>query len=441
MKLKFTLLFVIGFILSTFAQAPEKFLYQAVVRDANNNLLTNTTIGIKVSLTLGAANGTEVYIETLTAQTNENGLFTIYIGEQTPLNGVDWANGTYFINAYIDLAGGSNYTITLSSQMVSVPYALYAKTSGSSIPGPAGAQGMPGTNGVSISSIDANGDSLIIFYSDGNSQILADVLSGVGAPGINGTNGISISDVSNHGDSLIFTFSDANVQILADVLNGSGAPGINGTNGISISNVSNHGDSLIFTFSDSNVQILADVLNGSGAPGINGANGIDGKYISSAAIIPGTDSLELTFNDNSTLVVDNVKGADGAQGPQGMQGIQGVQGEPGVSGPQGAQGIAGMTLNLTTISATGTAAIDNTNQLVRITGQFELTLPANPSDAQMLIIIAGNTGATINTNGKNLRDGGTFLGAGTFELAADLGGAYNVTLIWDTFNWNVVSKN
>jgi hypothetical protein len=61
---------------------------------------------------------------------------------------IDWADGPYFIKTEIDPTGGTNYTITGISQFMSVPFALYAETSGSSIPGPAGTQGSAGVDGL-----------------------------------------------------------------------------------------------------------------------------------------------------------------------------------------------------------------------------------------------------------------------------------------------------
>ncbi len=134
----------------------------------------------------------------------------------------------------------------------------------------------------------------------------------------------------------------------------------------------------------------------------------------------------------------------GPQGPQGMPGTPGMQGTPGIQGPPGnvgPQGPAGLTLEITAIGSAGLPAIATTNQLVRITGDFELTLPANPSDAQMIIIVTSATQATINSNGKNIRDGANFLGTGTFALDTGFGSPKSMILIYDTFNWSVISKN
>ena len=141
----------------TFAQAPEKMSYQAVVRNTTNNLVTNQAVGMQISILQGSATGTAVYVETQTPTSNANGLVSLEIGGGAVVSGntatINWANGPYFIKTETDPTGGSSYTITGTSQLLSTPYALYAKTSGSSTPGPQGPagpqgpMGMPGTTG------------------------------------------------------------------------------------------------------------------------------------------------------------------------------------------------------------------------------------------------------------------------------------------------------
>ena len=113
------------------AQSPEKMNYQAVIRDASDNLVTSSNVGMQISILQGSADGTPVYEETQTPATNANGLVTIEIGTGTTsddFSAINWANSTYFIKTETDPAGGANYTITGTSQLLSVPYALHAKT-------------------------------------------------------------------------------------------------------------------------------------------------------------------------------------------------------------------------------------------------------------------------------------------------------------------------
>lgn len=113
------------------AQAPQRMSYQAVVRNASGNLVANANVGIRISILQGSASGTAVYIETHTVTTNENGLATLQIGGGNVQSGnfstINWGNGTYFIQTETDPNGGSNYSISGTSQLLSVPYALYAE--------------------------------------------------------------------------------------------------------------------------------------------------------------------------------------------------------------------------------------------------------------------------------------------------------------------------
>ena len=124
---------------SLFAQAPEKFSYQAVVRNASNALVTDAPVGVRVSILQGDANGNAVYVETHTAATNANGLLTVEIGggkaEQGSFAGIDWANGPFFLKTETDPNGGGSYTITSTQQLLSVPYALYAREAANSFSG------------------------------------------------------------------------------------------------------------------------------------------------------------------------------------------------------------------------------------------------------------------------------------------------------------------
>jgi uncharacterized protein (TIGR02145 family) len=85
---------------------------------------------MRISILQGSASGTAVYIETQTPTTNDNGLASLEIGGGTVVSGnistMDWANGPYFIKTETDANGGSNYSITGTSQLLSVPYAFFS---------------------------------------------------------------------------------------------------------------------------------------------------------------------------------------------------------------------------------------------------------------------------------------------------------------------------
>ena len=144
MKNHYSFLILLFLSLSIYAQSPEKMSYQAVVRDANNTLVANQTVGMRISILQSTITGIVVYTETHSVDTNMNGLVSLEIGNGSSsddFSTIDWSAGPYFIKTETDPTGGSSYTITGTSQLMSVPYAMYAKSSGSSIPGPAGFDG------------------------------------------------------------------------------------------------------------------------------------------------------------------------------------------------------------------------------------------------------------------------------------------------------------
>ena len=135
MKKLYTFLAAILLTATTFAQTPEKMSYQAVVRDSGDALVTNQAVGMQISILQTTATGTAVYVETQTPTTNINGLVTLEIGTGSVVSGdfttIDWSADSYFIKTETDPTGGTSYTITGTSQLLSVPYALHAKTAGS----------------------------------------------------------------------------------------------------------------------------------------------------------------------------------------------------------------------------------------------------------------------------------------------------------------------
>ena len=123
--------------------------YQAVIRNSNDSLLISTPLGMRISLVQGTPTGIVVFSETQTATTNANGLVSIQIGMGTAVSGtfagINWAAGPYYVKTETDLSGGTNYTITSSNEILSVPYALF---SANGTPGPAGPIGLTGETGA-----------------------------------------------------------------------------------------------------------------------------------------------------------------------------------------------------------------------------------------------------------------------------------------------------
>ena len=132
---------------SIFAQSPEAFKYQAIARDASGNVIANQNVSFRISIIKTSATGTPVYVETHYSITNEFGLININIGEGSVIWGnfsnIDWGIDKYFIKVELDASGGSNYQSMGTSQLLSVPYALYSKSAGN-------VQNYTAGNGISI---------------------------------------------------------------------------------------------------------------------------------------------------------------------------------------------------------------------------------------------------------------------------------------------------
>ncbi|MBE9468278.1 MAG: DUF1566 domain-containing protein [Bacteroidetes bacterium] len=347
MRKLYTILIALLLTTTLWAQTPEKMSYQAVIRNSSDALVSNQAVGMQISILQGSETGTAVYVETQTPTTNANGLVSIEIGTGTTsddYSSIDWANGTYFIKTEIDPSGGASYTITGTSQLLSVPYALYSKTSGSSIAGPQGEQGKTGAAG-------ADGTD----GTDGTN----------GIDGVNGTNGTDGTEgASAYSVAVTNGFSGTETEWLASLNGADGAQGIQGETGAA----------------------GADGTDGTnGIDGVNGTNGTDGIEGASAYSVAVTNG----FSGTEAEWLASLNGTDGAQGIQGFQGIQGIQGETGAAGftttVNGVTQVAGaITLTKANI---GLANVDNTsdaNKPVSTATQTALNLKVDKDGTKVL---------------------------------------------------------
>jgi len=114
------------------AQTPQAFQYQAVVRNDAGNILANQPVSFTTSILSGSPSGVAIYEETHNDTTNEFGLVTLEIGNGNQSTGdfslIPWSDGTFFLQVSMDEAGGTNYQLMGTSQLLSVPYALHAAT-------------------------------------------------------------------------------------------------------------------------------------------------------------------------------------------------------------------------------------------------------------------------------------------------------------------------
>ena len=114
------------------AQAPESFKYQSVVRDGTGSVIANQNVSFQISILQTSSTGTSVYTEQHNATTNNFGLVNLEIGTGTVVSGtfsgINWSIDEYFVQIELDATGGSSYQLMGTSQLLSVPYALHAKT-------------------------------------------------------------------------------------------------------------------------------------------------------------------------------------------------------------------------------------------------------------------------------------------------------------------------
>jgi hypothetical protein len=273
---------------SIFAQAPQKMSYQAVIRNASNNLVVNQTVGLQVSILQGSASGTAVYAETHIVPTNINGLVSIEVGGGTvvlgSINTINWANGPFFIKTETDPTGGRNYSITGTSQLLSAPYALYSATSGSSIPGPQGPQGPAGNDGApgTQGAIGPQGP-----------QGLQGPQGQAGATGPTGNQGsIGLTGPAGPQGAIGLTGAQGSQGP-------AGANGINGADGKTVLNGTSNPTSMIGNNGDFYINTISNIIFGPKASGQWPAIGV------------------------SLVGPQGLTGPTGASGPQGPQGPSG----------------------------------------------------------------------------------------------------------------------
>ena len=124
-----------SFILASLSlSAQDAISYQAVARNAEGKILSEQQIGVKVEILQSSTEGAAVYSETHEATTSQTGVVNLSIGNGTEPSGafsdIDWGASTYFLRLSMDTEGGKEYKEVATTQIMPVPYALYAKEAG-----------------------------------------------------------------------------------------------------------------------------------------------------------------------------------------------------------------------------------------------------------------------------------------------------------------------
>lgn len=313
----------------TMAQAPDKMSYQGVIRDASDVLISNTTVGMQISILEGSSTGTAVYVETHTPTTNANGLFSLEIGTGSVVLGdfstINWSLGTYYLKTETDPTGGTSYSIEGTSQLLSVPFAMYANSapmsSGNTLDEAYDEEsgGSPSTRLISVDDgniqLDASGSSALEINSDANFVgMLINGDSG-GALELNASAGgdaIEI-DVAPDGDNgIIMTHAGNGTGLEINSTNAANAnDGIeityNGTgNGLFVS-TGGAADGVDVTYSGTAVGVNTVVQAGATGVGmkvLNNGNS-DGSYIDNTSGT-GDDGLQIDQDANGEALEINI---------------------------------------------------------------------------------------------------------------------------------------
>jgi hypothetical protein len=207
------------------AQSPQMFKYQTVVRNSTGQIIQNHVVTLRISILQSSINGTVVYSEVQADTVNALGMLTINIGGGTPLTGtfssIDWSSGPYFLETEVDPSGGTNYTLNGKSQLLSVPFALYAgKSAGADSKFEVKAHNQTSSDSALFVVRDRNGNAVFTVYENGvevtYDQSVKGAKGGFVVGGRTGTKG----SVQN-----IMTVSSDSVRIYIDSTETKGAKG------------------------------------------------------------------------------------------------------------------------------------------------------------------------------------------------------------------------
>ena len=310
-----------------FAQAPQAFKYQAVARDNSGNLIANQSVGFRISILQNSPTGSPVYSETHTVASNNLGLVNLDLGAGNPVSGtfsnINWGTGNYFVKVELDVAGGSNYLLMGTTQLLSVPYALHAQ-SATSIANDSDAQTLS-LNGTTLSISNGNSVSLptgSTAYTAGtgisiNGNVISNTapnqqisLTGNGATSVSGTYpNFVISSTDNINDA------DANPsnELQTLTLNGN-TLSISSGNSVTLSSGSGGTLDQAYDFGGAGAGRNITVDNGPLALTVNGVNAIGFRSDlnnTGAAIIANSNTAANTFSaiQASTNSTSNIASA------------------------------------------------------------------------------------------------------------------------------------
>jgi uncharacterized protein (TIGR02145 family) len=131
------IIMMVFFPIFTIAQAPQKINFQSILRNSSGEVIGNKSVSLKITILSESINGSSVYSETHAKTTDASGLISLQIGMGTLVSGVfnsiNWGNLAHFIKLEADFSGGSNYVVLGTQELMSVPYAMYASKTDTSV--------------------------------------------------------------------------------------------------------------------------------------------------------------------------------------------------------------------------------------------------------------------------------------------------------------------
>ncbi len=330
---KFQLLLLLSFFISvmTYAQVPQKMNYQAVVRDANGQpLASGTVVAIRFQIHDGSISGPVVYQEAVTTPTNQFGLINLKIGATGDLSLVDWSSGPKYLQVQVDPQGGVNYYDMGTSELLSVPYAMFAGNGGNGggtgprgatgSTGSTGAAGAPGVTGpAGLQGSQGNQGPAGVTGAQGptgpigpqGAQGLQGLMGPQGTQGVTGPQGVP---------GVTGPQGTAGTNGAQGPTGAQGIQGIPGTQGAT---------------GPQGLQGVAGLQGSTGPQGVTGANGVQGPT--------GLQGIQGNDGAQGPTGLQGIPGSDGAQGPTGLQGVPGLDGAQGATGADGIQGPIGVT--------------------------------------------------------------------------------------------------
>ena len=377
---------------------PEKISYQAVIRNVKDQLISNQAIGLQINIIKGAiANGIIIYREVHAVSTNNNGMISVQIGTGSAVQGnftaIDWSEDDYYIRTAVDLTGASNYTIISDNQLLSVPYALYAKntqqvnnlTVETSVP-----KNAVFTDNQHISGTALNGTNLTIGIDNGNSETvdLSALQDGTGSDDQTAAE-VALAAITNMEATTVQEAIEELQNNIDDV--GLGSQGEQGPQGPT---------------GPTGAQGPAGPAGAQGPAGTNGTN----RNGIATATDNGNGTFTFIFDNGSTFTSSDLKGPQGAQGATGAQGPAGPAGVQGAQGPAGTNGTNGNGIATATDNGNGTFTFtfDNGSTFT----SSDLTGPQGP---------AGTNGTDDDITEVSLNGSGVLtIKEGTTEKTVDL---------------------